>query len=496
MKPIQAHDQVRLAPGRCMVMTLRGITYRLFRSMVTVSILTLAVAFLVHILTYGLIQRSTTRYAWQGLREARLLGEWVTRLTRPDAPATIVSYFAEPANAGQPRLAEYQQWGNLDGARLEHTRTAAGQLRELWTDFQAFPVATRVVLMGGEEPEDAVRFARQLGRPEELTLFSKKLSELGIAAPLGGVEQTKHFIEKDYPLLEQTLEQIREGHRSVLAALQPLMPDGGAAVWLASDPAVVGPALRQQGFVTDDASLKQLSSLAGAGLKLENLRGLVRQPSVSSELAGVMGVRPVDVDLASVLGWLKANPDRMEWVCGLIARGFPDKAIDAAAISDLVDAAASQERFQKATGGNAPPEGDGLLAFSPDMKWLIIVSFLVCVVGVSNAMLMSVTERVSEIATMKCLGAMNGFVMQIFFFEALMQGVLGGLIGIALGVVLALVRGWSEFENLIFASMPISQIAVAALLAWATGLLLAAGAAIGPVWVAARLAPMEAMRVE
>ena len=36
--------------------------------------------------------------------------------------------------------------------------------------------------------------------------------------------------------------------------------------------------------------------------------------------------------------------------------------------------------------------------------WLISLSLLVCVVGIANAMLMSVTERFREIGTMKCLG--------------------------------------------------------------------------------------------
>ena len=40
--------------------------------------------------------------------------------------------------------------------------------------------------------------------------------------------------------------------------------------------------------------------------------------------------------------------------------------------------------------------------------WLIVMSLIVCVVGIANSMLMAVTERFREIGTMKCLGALDG----------------------------------------------------------------------------------------
>ncbi|MCC7409855.1 MAG: hypothetical protein IT442_17445, partial [Phycisphaeraceae bacterium] len=50
MKPIIVQDQVRLGVGRCVGLSLSGMSYRMFRSMITVSILALAVAFLSHVL--------------------------------------------------------------------------------------------------------------------------------------------------------------------------------------------------------------------------------------------------------------------------------------------------------------------------------------------------------------------------------------------------------------------------------------------------------------
>ncbi|MHB1158593.1 MAG: hypothetical protein ACYC26_17350, partial [Phycisphaerales bacterium] len=59
MKHIQIADQVRLGPARCLSLTVSGMMYRLFRSMITVAILTLAVTFLSHILSYSLIEHET-----------------------------------------------------------------------------------------------------------------------------------------------------------------------------------------------------------------------------------------------------------------------------------------------------------------------------------------------------------------------------------------------------------------------------------------------------
>ena len=50
-------------------------------------------------------------------------------------------------------------------------------------------------------------------------------------------------------------------------------------------------------------------------------------------------------------------------------------------------------------------------------------------VGIINAMLMSVTERIREIGTMKCLGALDAFILKIYFIEAALQGLIGTAMG-------------------------------------------------------------------
>jgi len=119
--------------------------------------------------------------------------------------------------------------------------------------------------------------------------------------------------------------------------------------------------------------------------------------------------------------------------------------------------------------------------------WLIGTSLLMCLVGVTNSMLMSVTERFREIGTIKCLGASDGFIVKVFFLEALLLGVAGSFTGAFLGTVLmVLVQG-----NV---SLPTTILIVGA--GTATGCLMTILAAIAPAIQAARMPAAAALRVE
>ncbi|NLF19502.1 MAG: ABC transporter permease [Lentisphaerae bacterium] len=127
--------------------------------------------------------------------------------------------------------------------------------------------------------------------------------------------------------------------------------------------------------------------------------------------------------------------------------------------------------------------------------WITVVSILVTVIGISNAMLMSVTERIREIGTMKCLGALSGFVVKLFLVESFLIGVLGAIIGTLLGFVVPLLAYMlSAGVGLVMASAPFATLALCGLGSVLVGTALAIVAAIYPAVVAARMVPADALR--
>jgi len=138
-------------------------------------------------------------------------------------------------------------------------------------------------------------------------------------------------------------------------------------------------------------------------------------------------------------------------------------------------------------------------AGTPLDRWLVVMALLTCAVGIANAMLMSVTERFREIGTMKCLGAENGTVVKLFLIESSLLGVVGSVAGILVGVIISLVVGWVQFGGRppyvfeYFSGRALLQYGAFSFLAGVALCLIGAGY---PALVAARMRPVEALRVE
>jgi putative ABC transport system permease protein len=133
---------------------------------------------------------------------------------------------------------------------------------------------------------------------------------------------------------------------------------------------------------------------------------------------------------------------------------------------------------------------------NPKQRWIIILSLLVCVVGIVNAQLMAVTERFREIGTMKCLGALDRFILRLFILEAAMQGLAGAGAGALAGAFFALINALLRFGFAATTLVSWLSVAGSVLIAIGVGCLLSLLGVLYPALVAARMQPVEAMRVE
>ncbi len=117
------------------------------------------------------------------------------------------------------------------------------------------------------------------------------------------------------------------------------------------------------------------------------------------------------------------------------------------------------------------------------------ISLLVGGIGIMNIMLVTVTERTSEIGLRKAVGATPNNIAMQFLVEAMSLSVLGGLIGMSLGILLALVvRTYFNFD----AEVPSWSI----FLAFGFSVLIGVIFGTYPAIKAAKKDPIEALRYE
>jgi putative ABC transport system permease protein len=91
------------------------------------------------------------------------------------------------------------------------------------------------------------------------------------------------------------------------------------------------------------------------------------------------------------------------------------------------------------------------------------ISLLVGGIGIMNIMLASVLERIKEIGLRLSLGAKKKDIVTQFVFEAVMISISGGLIGIILGIVLALlVSRFAEIPTIVTFTSVLLSFGVAA----------------------------------
>jgi putative ABC transport system permease protein len=117
------------------------------------------------------------------------------------------------------------------------------------------------------------------------------------------------------------------------------------------------------------------------------------------------------------------------------------------------------------------------------------ISLVVGGIGIMNIMLVSVTERTREIGIRKAVGAKRRAIMSQFLIEAAATSAAGGVVGIILGIALALLTGYL---------LNVTAIPSANAILIAFGVSVAIGVIFGyfPAGKASKLNPIDALRYE
>ncbi len=223
--------------------------------------------------------------------------------------------------------------------------------------------------------------------------------------------------------------------------------------------------------------------------------------------SGAAGSEVPSVDFDNLLGDLSvrnkyAATDSNAWNFLLIRLSDPSAypqakaAIDAAISGTGADARADDWRW-----------GAGMvadLAYSLQIIFnvVVLVVSIVAVIIIMNTLVISVTERIPEIGTIRAIGGTKGFVRSMIVWETLSISVVFGLLGIAVGAAAIGITHYAGIESnnmffkLLFGGPELRPAISASAVAWS----LAATASIGtvsslyPTAVALKISPVRAMQ--
>ena len=491
---LEVREQVRLSFKRMLAICLDSISYRLLRSLVTVVIIVLAIAFLASIMVEGYLGRSLRDAVRAETRKLTAYSRFLREASYVVPDAKLVSALAalRTDSAGERNLTGWLA-ASADKTRafLDDSRRAQAYL----DFFQDMPRGKRVLLV--QEHEGLAVFD-WLGASRNQELVAARLRRMKSVRLPGEPGDLDAFLAA-WPAYRKQLGRVRQNYVATVARISAFCGEKGLGGKLSEavadgTSAALFARLAEMGFHLD----KALEPLVLAGQEYRQrvawAVGHLRKSPVRTGWNRKFQEKfsPLQA-LTSCARW----PGRLDWIeRTLREKGGDDFGdFDRAKVLAIARSYRRQRELLEAEQRLLNRYGEtGRL--SEKTLWLIFVSFLVCVVGIANAMLMSVLERFKEIATMKCLGARNQTIAFLFVTESTIMGVIGGLIGMAVGFLIVFVRQAATYGGLLFRGFPVGDMLTTLAVCFACSLVLASVAAIYPARVAARMAPMEAMRVD
>ena len=490
MKKIVIKQQPKLGFLRIFILTIIGIRYRFFRSIVTLVVVGVAIAFIMNVVSEGVLKTAIVHKTKERIQEKRIFAEWVARLSMPGTPEQILRELAS-AKKNDSVYRQTMFFGKLSEKEMLSFYTNAKKAVLYLDFFRKLRYAYRKKLV--HNTVDTRVFAH-LSDHAEMDEFVRLLETSEKIHFITSISEFRAFIRKWHTVRKQTdrvaygwskaISEISEslGQRSVVEALE--FADGD-----------FGDVIRKSGFMLD----RQTAEIAAFQAKQINYKGILEScityPEIRRAIASRLNMLPSEVTIHE-LRKLISNRKTAAWLIERLSEnnieigGLTPERMVALAMAKKEDA--DLFRAERIVAGT----GKGFFGVGERMGWLTIISMVLCVVGIANITLMSVTERFREIATLKCVGALDSFIMLSVMIEAFLLGAVGGIGGSILGTVIGFVRMLITFRYLLLSAIPFGKLTEWMLVSVAIGISLSVVASIYPSLKAARLAPMEAMRIE
>jgi hypothetical protein len=435
--------QIRLPWSKAFEIAMKSIRVRFWRSMITMSSIILAIAFLMSIWTSTAITSALA-----------------TRPQRDIAAVKLRLREAEAALKGGPDAPRKE---DLDRRYADDLRAARRRKRR--------DIA---------EKEDALKSA---GTDERKKLDAEIQKLKGELEPAKQTELLIEYLKAEKRRLDDTKGEIdrilqQERAASDLDAIKEKL-------------AIVEDALRGGQATTPNSELERryARDIAAARTLVENAISR-RQQALPRTPAGEK--HKLETELGTLRAYL-ARARELELLCDSLRVELAELEPTESAPTPIVTLLQLDRAGAEPSGGFAT---DFLHRMTPTDKWLAVLALLVCFVGIINAMFMTVQERFREIGTMKCLGALDAFIVKIFLIESAVLGFVGTLFGIVVGLLLSALRQLVVYGIPTLTYFPGLNILIAAFLSAVVGLVLSTLAAIFPAQKAARMQPVEAMRIE
>lgn len=135
------------------------------------------------------------------------------------------------------------------------------------------------------------------------------------------------------------------------------------------------------------------------------------------------------------------------------------------------------------------------------LQLIAAVAILAAAFGIINTMMTAIHERKREIGILQAIGAKRGTIFKVFLFESGLYGLLGGIVGVAVGLVFSSIASPYISQNEFTAFLKGSEVAISFDFRLVLGSLLfsifvSLFSGFYPAWRASKLSPVEAISYE